>query len=316
MNESYWELIAKHLASETNPNEEAKIQQLLTSDATFKMEFEASKKMWDTIRIAPNSYNRERIIQLRNRRIKNTENKRRKGLFLKYAAIFIGFALSALFIYHDMNSTITIVSNDANTLELTLPDSSTIIMKNDAEITYSNSMLFAFKREVNLKGEAFFKITKSEGKNFIVHTNDYDIEVWGTQFDVITDTKESRVVLTEGKISLNHFQNATYENTFLEPGQMACFNHLSNNLDVTKVNTRIYTSWTKQHIDFDNFTISELGEIFKLHYNKTLIVEADVSLDNRIGGTAPTDDLNLIIKGLSIVLDREIIQQNDTIIIK
>jgi len=208
------------------------------------------------------------------------------------------------------------VSNDTNTIDHILPDGSSIIMKNDAEITYSNSILFAFNREVNLKGEAFFKITKSKGKNFIVHTNDYDIEVWGTQFDVTTDAKESRVVLTEGKISLNHFQNATYENTFLEPGQMACYNHLSNDFDVTKVNTRIYTSWTKHHIEFDNFTISELGEIFKLHYNKTLIIEADAPLDNRIGGSAPTDDLNLIIKGLSIVLDREIIQQNDTIIIK
>jgi ferric-dicitrate binding protein FerR (iron transport regulator) len=316
MKESHWELIAKHLASETSLVEEEQVTQLLKTDPEFKVEFESSKKIWDNINIPQNNFDEKRITTLRNQKIADNNKRRIMRSTLKYAAIFIGFVMGALFIYHDYNSTITVIAENENRLELNLPDGSNILMQKDAIVTYRNSLLFAFNREVSVQGQAFFNISKSTENNFIVRTNDFNIEVWGTKFDVNTTSEGSQVVLTEGKISLDGFNDKSINTTILAPGQMASINHTNNQLELKSVNTAIYTVWAKNQLDFATFSISELGEIFKIHYGKTLIVETNESLDHTIGGSAPTDNIDLIIKGLSIVLSREIIHKNDTIIIK
>ncbi|MCK5857426.1 MAG: FecR domain-containing protein [Bacteroidales bacterium] len=315
MNESNWELIAKHLAFETNSKEEIEIKHLLKSDSEFETEYLASKKLWSNIESTPHNYNRKLILELRDKKIKSHQGRKIRS-FMKYAAILIGFAMGVLFIYHDLNSTLTIVADNANKVELDLPDGSSVVMKQGSKITYSNSLLLSFNREVTIEGQAFFSIYKSTQNNFIVHTRDYNIEVWGTKFNVSTNSNGSQVILTEGKVSLNNFIDPKIESRMLIPGQMAYFDKQGKNLEIKTVNTKIYTAWMENHIEFDNFSISELSEIFKLHYGKTLIINTNHDLDNTVGGSAPTDDINLIIKGLSIVLNREIIQQNDTIIIK
>ena len=39
-------------------------------------------------------------------------------------------------------------------------------------------------RQVVLDGEAYFDVTKDKSKPFIVQTDNYNVEVLGTQFDV------------------------------------------------------------------------------------------------------------------------------------
>ena len=317
MTESNWELIAKHLAKETSPDEETLFAQLMDTDAEFSKEYQIVKNAWDHIKLPANTFNKERIIKLRDKKLKAAMQRKRNRSLLKYAAIFIGFLMGALFVYHDINSSITIVADANNRTEITLPDGSVVLMKKDASIRYRNSMLLSFDREVTLNGQAYFEITKSpKGKHFVVKTHDYNIEVFGTKFDVNTNREESRVVLTEGKIYLNHFMNSKIGNTEIMPGQMAYIEHNGQQLSIRDVNTSIYTSWTNEKLHFEHFSISELGEIFDVQYHKTLVVNKNINLNNKVGGSAPSDDLQLIIKGLSIVLKREIIQRNDTIFIK
>ena len=316
MKETNWELIAKHLAKETNPDEELEFHRLMDTDDVFKQEFKASQSTWDRIEIPTQSYDKTRIQNLRDRKIKTASQQRLIRASMKYAAVFIVFAIAALFIYNDLNSTITIVANDTSNTEVTLPDGSHIMMKKEAQITYSNSILKGFDRKIELEGQAYFEITKSHGENFIVKTNDYNIEVLGTKFNVNTNNTTTSVVLTEGSVALNHFNNDNIKNTTIKPGQMASLNHDSQQLSISTVNPKIYTTWTQHKLNFDNFSIEELSDIFRIHYGKLLVVDESLQLDNRISGSAPTDDFNLIIKGLSLVLNREIIERNDTIFIK
>ena len=316
MKETNWELIAKHLANETNSEEESEFNRLMESDADFKLEYEASKSSWNQLELPAQSFNKARVQLLRDAKIKQTERKKLFQSTLKYAAIFIGFAMAALFVYSDLTSTITQVADNGKTMEVLLPDGSVIMMKSGTQVTYSNSRIIGFDRKIKLQGQAYFEIAKSHGKNFIVETNEYNIEVLGTKFNVATNTANTSVVLTEGSIALNHFKNSNINDTKLVPGQMAAFNHNSQELSIRNVNTRIYTSWTNHKLKFDDFSMAELGEIFKIHYNKTLVVDQSLMLDDKIGGSAPIDDFHLIIDGLSLVLKREIIERNDTIFIK
>ena len=316
MKDSNWELIAKHLAEETNLEEEKLFSNLLATDLVFKQEYKAANNTWNRMEIPTPDFNKTRIERLRDQKIKASKQRKILSASLKYAALFIGFVMGALFIYHDLNSTITVVAENGTKMEITLPDGSLVMMKKNAKITYANSILKSFDRMVTLQGQAYFEIKKAHGKNFVVKTNEYNIEVLGTKFNVNTNLESTSVVLAEGSIALNHFKNPTLENTKIVPGQMALINRKDQNLIINTVNPKIYTSWTTDQLDFDDFSISELGELFRIHYNKTLTVESSLELDQKVGGSAPTDDLKLIIRGLSLVLKREIIERNDTIIIK
>jgi hypothetical protein len=51
------------------------------------------------------------------------------------------------------------------------------------------------------------------------------------------------------------------------------------------------------------------------YYGKNLVINNNEIKINKIGGSAPADDINLIIKGLSVVLKQDLIVRNDSIII-
>lgn len=59
-------------------------------------------------------------------------------------------------------------------------------------------------RHVNLIGEAFFEVAKNKDKPFVLHTNDFDIRVLGTTFNVKSYPEEMRseALLVEGLIEM------------------------------------------------------------------------------------------------------------------
>ena len=69
------------------------------------------------------------------------------------------------------------------------------------------------KRQVILKGEAYFDVTKKKKTPFIVRTDKYDIEVLGTQFDVdaYPDQTAFETTLMKGsvKVTSQHFPEQT-----------------------------------------------------------------------------------------------------------
>lgn len=70
-----------------------------------------------------------------------------------------------------------------------LPDHSVVSLNANSTLRFRNDWSQANTlREVWLDGEAFFSVQKQEGAagpaKFIVHTNDLDVEVLGTRFNV------------------------------------------------------------------------------------------------------------------------------------
>jgi len=86
--------------------------------------------------------------------------------------------------------------------KLVLADHTIVWLNSDSQLTYP----VAFNgdtRELRLKGEAFFEVTKDIHKPFIVHTSQFDIRVTGTQFNVRSYPEEREsATLAEGNIQL------------------------------------------------------------------------------------------------------------------
>ncbi|MDY7394716.1 FecR family protein [Aureibaculum sp. 2210JD6-5] len=100
-------------------------------------------------------------------------------VLLRVAAIIV-ISLGLFFTFFN-NRTTTIKTLASQKQTFDLPDASTVILNNLSTVSF-NKKTWEEKRELTLKGEAFFKVAK--GSKFDVNTSAGVVSVRGTQFTV------------------------------------------------------------------------------------------------------------------------------------
>ncbi len=309
-------LIAKHFANETSAEEEKQLQELISKNKEIEKKYNEARLVWQRLVIKKDKYDLERGRYLINYKIKQAQDSHvNLRQMLKYAAIFIGIAIIGFLVRQDLYRTETVIASADEITQLSLPDNSVVYLNKNSQLTYNISRLKKFNRTVELTGEAFFEIEKQDGKNFIVDAGDLYVQVLGTKFNVKQNYEQTTITLNEGKVMLRNFVNSTQEQYLMKPGDFVSYNSNSGKLKQKQVNADVYNIWTKNRLVFDNFSTADLAEIFRIHYQKELVIQ-DKDFDCQIKGSAPTDDLNLLLKAFSKVLNKEINIVNDSIIIE
>ena len=89
----------------------------------------------------------------------------------------------------------------AETKKVQLSDETVIYLNSESEITVDSDFNES-QRKVYLAGQAYFEVTKNS-KPFIIETENGNITVLGTAFDVNTRYDRTEVIVKEGKVKLN-----------------------------------------------------------------------------------------------------------------
>lgn len=166
------------------------------------------------------------------------------SISLQIAAILvIGLIFSSIWFYRQSNKTTgfeqlqTVSIPYGAKTKLSMPDGSTVWLNSGSTLSYSNN--FSKKREVELKGEAFFEVQKNNIP-FEVNTNFGKIRVLGTGFNVLAYPESGFVTtLVHGSVQIDSKRNT--QRQMLEPGQQVEL--VGNNLVKTTVETDLFTSW-------------------------------------------------------------------------
>lgn len=174
---------------------------------------------------------------------------------------------------------------------INLPDGSSVHMNGDSELSYKR--WFTNNRKVKLSGEAFFDVVKLNGKTFTVHTNDFDIEVLGTSFNVKNyDTdRDKKVSLQTGKVRLTSLDDSKL--VTLEPGQR--FVYEKKNSRVLSYNIHQTAQWRDGVIQFDNASVKEVIQTLNRTYNLN-IKATGASFPSLFTGKFKNADAEQIIK--------------------
>lgn len=137
--------------------------------------------------------------------------------------------------------------------QLLLPDGSKVWVNSESDISYPSNFMDG-NREVKLIGEAYFEVAKLESKPFTVETNDYNIRVLGTKFNVMTyaDFHRSETSLIEGKIEIQKGE----QTISVVPGETITYTDNQFSANETDVNHT--TRWKDGIFDFDRITFMEL----------------------------------------------------------
>ena len=201
--------------------------------------------------------------------------------------------------------------------ELVLPDKSVVLLNANSTLRYRATWDYDTPREVWLHGEAFFNVVKSDhpaNPQFLVHTENLNVEVLGTTFNVVNRRGKTQVVLNTGKVRLT--SEAVHEKAItMQPGELAELSGDQEMFTTRQVNPQLYTSWTTNQLIFQQSTLADITRILEDNYGFTVTNKVSGMEDKTFTGTIPTVDLDTVLYVLSEAYNVEFKKEDMSIVI-
>ncbi len=157
------------------------------------------------------------------------------------------------------------------------------------------------KREIELNGEAYLKVSADAAHPFIVRMPGADIEVLGTQFNLNSyDSGQVKVALVEGKVNLSSVAGKVN----LKPGQQGTVTNGSSPA-VSVFEKEEVLSWMDGQYNFYNAPLSEIGRILERCYGYTIVIKNKAVRQKRFTGMidknrSVTDFLDRLASGMEV----------------
>jgi transmembrane sensor len=340
MNESttyYTDLITRYFAGEITEDELSLLSDWLKADPVHEEVFKQYRNAWNLVEKQKihSKINTDRewaamltkmdvnqakngapakVVSLNPNR--NTTKFSFQNTWKVAAAITVLLVSSFLLYYYISKPTNIVVTAQATNIEQLLPDGSVVTLHAGSQISYPEK--FESKtRNVQLKGEAYFKVAHDKTKPFIVESGDARIEVLGTEFNVNTNASSGsmEVVLTAGKVSV--YYKAKPQNTvLLMPGEKAELITAQNQIRKFANSDPNYMSWKTKVLLFDNETLAQVI-ITLQHVYQTPIKLADPQLTEcRVTASFNDQSLQSVLEVIKETLNLKIELKGEIIEVK
>lgn len=205
---------------EATDNELAQIRQWVNAGKANRETFYHERALFDTLQL--NTFQKENHARKQSVSL-------RKRIGSAAAAVIVLFILYNIQVFTDKNiqagtALNTIKVPAGQRVEVTLSDGTHVWLNARSEFSYPVSFN-GDKREVLLKGEAFFEVAKNRDKKFIVNTGRCEVEVLGTQFNVeVYNENEFSTALIQGSVKVTDKSQAN-ESVVLEPNNSVSLNN-------------------------------------------------------------------------------------------
>ena len=170
-------------------------------------------------------------------------------------------------------------------------------------------------REVFLTGEGFFEVTKDNERPFIVKTEDVDVSVLGTSFNVnaYPDEKMVATTLVEGKVRVG-YGTQKYD---LDPGMRLVYDRENGTADVRVVDTELYTSWKDGYYYFKQESLEKIMDVLARWYNLNVFFQNSELKSMEFGGRLRRyENISYLLEKMEGTQDVKFVINGNTIIIK
>lgn len=244
---------------------------------------------------------------------------------IPWAAVFAGFLLMAFSGYYLFfrTSATTYRTGYAEIRTFRLPDSSLVTLNANSTLTLAANWREQDHRRADLDGEAFFEVKRkrqqaapdSAFKKFIVSTDNLEVEVLGTAFNVNSRRKETKVALNSGSIRLKLREND--QEILMEPGDFVEVAATDEPVIRKGVDVVSYSTWKDGKLYLDGSTIGELQTLLLDNYGIRIRFEApELTREVRLRGTFPSTDPGLLLKAIADVTRTEQVKDGDQVYYK
>lgn len=149
----------------------------------------------------------------------------------------------------------TIIVPRGGEYKLQLADGTLVWLNSDSELRYPVTF-GGNHREVRLKGEGFFQVSKQPEKPFRVKVGDMVVKVLGTSFNVNAYREQENILTTlvSGKVDIQ--DSAGKSLVIMKPDQQADFLH--GKVSVKEVDAAKCTAWVDGKFYFDEMAMEDI----------------------------------------------------------
>ncbi|MEZ4792770.1 MAG: FecR family protein [Gelidibacter sp.] len=185
---------------------------------------------------------------------------------------------------------------NGKTFGLILSDGSKVTLNAGSELRYPVQFIEnQTNRTVFLNGEAYFEVAKNADHPFIVDTQDMDVEVLGTHFNVTSYVQDDKTytVLVEGKVAAYNKLSDT-DSKILSPNEKVFFN--GNLLETETVNVQKYVAWVYGELVFVDDSFKVIQNKLERKYNITINNSYPALDDIMITATFKNESINQVLK--------------------
>ena len=277
-----------HLAKWLNNNlTEAELAEFKKSDeyASYERIIAASDQLK-----APDFNADEALMAIKNQRTLQDTKVVQLHPFKKFIRIAAAAAVIIFGSYFYLNNLDeNIVTEYAENKEVVLPDNSKVRLNADSELSYSERK-WSKERNVELKGEAFFKVAK--GKRFTVATDAGKVAVLGTQFNVENREGFFEVTCFEGLVSVTF----NGKETKLPAG--TSFMVIDGKITEASVPQTQQPSWLNNESTFKSVPLKYVLAELERQHNITVETQ-DIDTEQLFTGTFSNTDRDIALKSIS-----------------
>ncbi|WP_222538227.1 FecR family protein [Pedobacter polysacchareus] len=193
------------------------------------------------------------------------------GLIAKEDGISVSKTAAGELVYELKNSSAepgminTLSTGRGETYVLSLPDKSKVWLNAATSLTYAAGLNEAGIRKIKLKGEAYFEVAKDKKRPFVVETEDQQIEVLGTHFNISNyeDGVAVKTTLLEGSVRVKAGAHSLEK--ILAPGQQAIIQNKV--IQVLPADTASAVAWKNGFFRFNDENIEDVMQQISRWYN-------------------------------------------------
>lgn len=174
----------------------------------------------------------------------------------------------------------TIETPKGGKFQVKLPDGSKVWLNAASSLRFPTAFI-GNKREVELKGEAYFEVSHDSSKVFQVNARNQVVQVLGTHFNINAYKDEPTVntTLLEGSVRVSDLR--THISQLLKPGEQS---KLSEQIEVINMkNTNEAVAWKDGYFQFDEADIKAVMRQIERWYDVSIVYEGNLP-DYRFGG--------------------------------
>ncbi|MFU8844100.1 MAG: FecR family protein [Bacteroidales bacterium] len=302
LSENSWNRLQKYFAGELPAAEMEEVEKWAHESSANSDVFAEAKSIFEAFKDAElqiGKYNVDAAWERFNQwmeaeKIKTRSLKIRKLTYemLKYAAIIIlavstGFGISNFISGRQEFAEFTIDVPKGHRSNVVLDDGTQVILNSGSEL----QVLFHQKhgRKVKLTGEGWFNVAHDPRRPFMVETERFSVEVFGTSFNVKSypDDDVRHFYLSKGSVQL---KNKKGENLILTPEQyVAITNDDAFSIEVNP-GEQTLLSWMDGKYYFRNESLSEIAKLIERAYALEVIFSTGEIANEKYTGSLNVDE--------------------------
>ena len=228
-------------------------------------------------------------------------------------ALFIGFLVE-----RPADSPITLATNEQNLEQaFLLPDGTSVTFNDEATISYPKQFAKS-SRSIDFEGTATFDVVKEEGKPFIIHCNNVDVEVLGTSFLLSATSERVFVDLYTGMVKMTAFdeKGKALSHLIVNPGERGVMQGQGELKVMTYPEIKAEELKKDRVLDFNNIGLSTIVETLEYVYGVEIELDEAYASKKLTARFTDQETVDEVLETIAAVFDFELVTKDGIYVIQ